>query len=49
MRKVIEVVEPAAYQKWLTEQKTFIQQNPALAQGVSVEKKELAEIQLRKN
>lgn len=49
MRKVIEVVEPAAYQKWLTEQKTFIQQNPALAGGVSVETKELAEIQLRKN
>jgi cytochrome c oxidase subunit 2 len=49
MRKVIEVVEPAAYQKWLTEQKTFIQQNPALAEGVSVETKELAEIQLRKN
>lgn len=49
MRKVIEVVEPAAYQKWLTEQKTFIQQNPALAEGVSVEIKELAEIQLRKN
>jgi cytochrome c oxidase subunit 2 len=49
MRKVIEVVEPAAYQKWLTEQKTFIQQNPALAEVVSVETKELAEIQLRKN
>ena len=49
MRKVIEVVEPAAYQKWITEQKTFIQQNPALAVGVSVETKELAEIELRKN
>lgn len=49
MRKVIEVVEPAAYQKWLTEQKTFIQQNPALAEGVSVETKELAEIELGKN
>lgn len=49
MRKVIEVVEPAAYQKWLTEQKSFIQQNPALAEGVSVEAKELAEIELGKN
>lgn len=49
MRKVIEVVEPAAYQKWLTEQKTFIQQNPTLAEGVSVETKELAEVELRKN
>ncbi|MDF2159194.1 cytochrome c oxidase subunit II [Algoriphagus sp. CAU 1675] len=44
MKKVIEVVEPAAYQKWLTEQKSFIQMNPALAKGGEVESKELAEI-----
>ncbi len=44
MKKVIEVVEPAAYQKWLTEQKSFIQMNPALANGGEVESKELAEI-----
>ncbi|MBM3169206.1 MAG: cytochrome c oxidase subunit II [Algoriphagus sp.] len=46
MKKVIEVVEPAAYQKWLAEQKSFIQQNPALAEGINPESKELAGIQL---
>ena len=46
MKKVIEVVEPAAYQKWLAEQKSFIQQNPALAEGIKPESKELAGIQL---
>jgi cytochrome c oxidase subunit 2 len=45
MRRVIEVVEPAEYQKWLTEQKTFLQMNPALAEGIEVEVKEVAEIQ----
>lgn len=44
MKKVIEVVEPAEYQKWLAEQKTFIQQNPSLAEGLKTEKKELAGI-----
>jgi cytochrome c oxidase subunit 2 len=46
MRKVIEVVEPAAYQKWMAEQKSFIQQNPAIAEGVRPESKELAGIEL---
>jgi cytochrome c oxidase subunit 2 len=46
MRKVIEVVEPAAYQKWYSEQKSFIQQNPALTAGLNADVKELAEIQL---
>jgi cytochrome c oxidase subunit 2 len=41
---VIEVVEPAAYQKWLAEQKSFIQQNPSLAEGLNSEVKELAQI-----
>jgi cytochrome c oxidase subunit 2 len=45
MRKVIEVVEPAEYQKWLAEQKTFIQQNPAIAAGQKVEVKEIAGIE----
>lgn len=45
MRRVIEVVEPAEYQQWLTEQKTFLQMNPALAEGIEVEVKEVAEIQ----
>ena len=46
MKKIIEVVEPAAYQKWYSEQKTFIQQNPALTAGLKADVKELAEIQL---
>lgn len=45
MRKVIQVVEPAAYQKWLVEQKSFIEQNPSLAEGISVDVKEVATIQ----
>jgi cytochrome c oxidase subunit 2 len=45
MKKVIEVVEPAEYQKWLAEQKSFIQQNPAIADGQKAESKELAGIQ----
>lgn len=46
MKKVIEVVEPEAYQKWYSEQKTFVQQNPALTAGLTTEAKELAEIQI---
>jgi cytochrome c oxidase subunit 2 len=49
MKKIIEVVEPAAYQKWLVEQKSFIEQNPSLAVGVKTAVKEVAEIQLTKN
>ena len=45
MRKVIEVVEPAEYQKWLAEQKSFIQQNPAIAGDQKVEVKEIAGIE----
>ena len=45
MRKVIEVVEPAEYQKWLAEQKSFIQQNPAIAGGQKAEVKEIAGIE----
>jgi len=47
MRRVIEVVEPEAYQKWYSEQQSFIQQNPALADDLPAEAKALAEIQLR--
>ncbi|WP_425637432.1 cytochrome c oxidase subunit II [Algoriphagus yeomjeoni] len=46
MRKVIEVVEPEAYQKWYAEQRSFIQMNPALATGVQADAKEVAEVQL---
>ncbi|MCU0401189.1 MAG: cytochrome c oxidase subunit II, partial [Algoriphagus sp.] len=49
MKKVIEVVEPEAYQKWLAEQKSFIQQNPSLAEGLKSDVKELAEIQISEN
>ena len=44
MKKVIEVVEPAEYRKWLAEQKSFVQQNPSLAEGLNTEKKEIAGI-----
>ena len=44
MKKVIEVVEPAEYRKWLAEQKSFVQQNPSLAEGLKTEKKEIAGI-----
>lgn len=46
MRRVIEVVEPEAYQKWFAAQKTFIQNDPSLAAGLPSEVKEVAEIQL---
>lgn len=46
MRKIIEVVEPAEYQKWFAEQQTFIQMDPALAEGYQPEVKEVAEVQL---
>ncbi|WP_339869134.1 cytochrome c oxidase subunit II [uncultured Algoriphagus sp.] len=46
MRKVIEVVEPEAYQKWYAEQRSFIQMNPALASGAQTEVKEVAEVQI---
>ena len=45
MKKVIEVVEPAEYQKWMAEQKSFIQQNPAIAGGQKAEVKEIAGIE----
>jgi cytochrome c oxidase subunit 2 len=45
MRKIIEVLEPAEYQKWMAEQKSFVQQNPAIAQGQKVEVKEIAGIE----
>lgn len=46
MKKIIQVVEPEEYQKWYAEQQSFIQMNPSLAEGISSEAKELAEIQL---
>jgi cytochrome c oxidase subunit 2 len=45
MKKVIEVVEPAEYQKWMAEQKSFVQQNPSLAEGLKPSTKELAGIE----
>jgi cytochrome c oxidase subunit 2 len=44
MRRVINVVEPAEYRKWLAEQKPYIVNNPALVENLSPELKELAEI-----
>ncbi|MBN3584248.1 cytochrome c oxidase subunit II [Algoriphagus aestuarii] len=43
MRKIIQVVEPEEYQKWFAEQRSFIQMNPSLAEGIPAEVKELAE------
>ncbi|MBB6328822.1 cytochrome c oxidase subunit 2 [Algoriphagus iocasae] len=43
MRKIIQVVEPEEYQKWFAEQRSFIQMNPSLAEGIPAEAKELAE------
>lgn len=44
MRRVINVVEPAEYRKWLAEQKPYIVNNPALVENLSPELKEVAEI-----
>lgn len=46
MRKVIEVVEPEEYQKWFASQKSFIEMNPALAEGLQADVEEVAEVQL---
>jgi cytochrome c oxidase subunit 2 len=46
MRKIITVLEPAEYQKWLTEQATFIEQDPDLIADLPDELKELAAIQI---
>ncbi len=46
MRKEIEVVEPEAFQKWVAEQQTFIEQDPELLANVPQEIKELAKIQI---
>lgn len=46
MRRVITVVEPAEYQKWMAEQSTFIQQDPDLIADLPDDLKELAAIQL---
>ncbi len=43
MKKIIQVVEPEEYQKWFAEQRSFIQMNPSLAEGIPAEAKELAE------
>lgn len=45
---MIEVVEPAEYQKWMAEQKSFVQQNPSLAEGLKPKTKELAGIEKAK-
>src|SRR5690606_19018216 len=46
MRKIITVLEPAEYQQWLTEQATFIEQDPDLIANLPDELKELAAIQI---
>ncbi|MCH7412951.1 cytochrome c oxidase subunit II [Belliella sp. R4-6] len=44
MKKIIKVVEPAEFEKWRSEQKPYIVNNPALVENLSVELKELADI-----
>jgi len=46
MRKIVTVLEPDAYQKWVAEQPTFIEQDPSLIADLPDELKELAEIQI---
>jgi cytochrome c oxidase subunit II len=46
MKKIIKVVEPAEYKKWLSEQKPYIVNNPALVENLSNEIKELAAIKI---
>jgi cytochrome c oxidase subunit II len=49
MRKVIEVVTPAEYQKWFAEQTPFIVQNPDLIADLPADLKEVAEIIIKEN
>ncbi|WP_143962263.1 cytochrome c oxidase subunit II [Litoribacter populi] len=49
MRKVIEVVTPEEYQKWLAEQKPFIVQNPDLVANLPADLKKVAEIMIEEN
>jgi cytochrome c oxidase subunit 2 len=49
MRKVIQVVTPAEYQKWYAEQATFISQNPDLIVDLPADLKEVAEIMIEEN
>ena len=44
MQKVIRVVEPEEYKKWLAEQKPYIVNNPDLVANLPTDLKELAEI-----
>jgi cytochrome c oxidase subunit 2 len=46
MRRVITVLEPAEYQKWMAEQPTFIEQDPELIADLPDELKELASIKI---
>jgi cytochrome c oxidase subunit II len=49
MRRVIEVVTPEEYQKWLAEQTPFIVQNPDLVANLPADKKKVAEIMIEEN
>ncbi|AFL86274.1 heme/copper-type cytochrome/quinol oxidase, subunit 2 [Belliella baltica DSM 15883] len=44
MKKIIKVVTPEEFEKWKSEQKPYIVNNPALVENLSVELKELADI-----
>ena len=46
MRKIITVLEPDEYQRWVAEQATFIEQDPGLIADLPDELKELAAIKI---
>ncbi|HSI78648.1 MAG TPA: cytochrome c oxidase subunit II [Lunatimonas sp.] len=43
MRRVITVVEPEEFRKWISEQKSFVESNPSLVLDLPIEEKKLAE------
>lgn len=49
MKKIIEVVSPAEYQKWFAEQTPFIVQNPDLIADLPADLKEVAQIIINEN
>ncbi len=49
MRRVITVVEPEEYRKWVSEQESFIQRNPDLISDLPSDLKELAEIHINES
>jgi cytochrome c oxidase subunit 2 len=49
MKKIITVVEPEEYRKWMADQKPYIVNDPALVENLPADLKELAEIAISEN